>query len=145
MFKESVKCVSRKYHKKYPGCFKKVSIKFCFAFLLLHGSHRSYPSRRRACFPRKLADKVQTLNGKFHYYHFVLNHPLRSIFLIILVCRVLMLTSSLLFQPSAKVKSFDGFQYRGFANLNFSRNSWDKVDSHKLSLTLSRAKFQILC
>ena len=135
-------------------CFKKISLKVSRMYqeslnevsiaISLHESHRSYPSRRRACFPRKLADKVQTLNGKFHYYHFVLNHPLRSIFLIILVCRVLMLTSSLLFQPSAKVKSFDGFQYRGFANLNFSRNSWDKVDSHKLSLTLSRAKFQIL-
>ena len=23
---------------------------FCFAILILHGSHRSYPSRRRACF-----------------------------------------------------------------------------------------------
>ena len=36
VFKESVKCVSRKFHKK-----------------LLHGSHRSYPSRRRACFLKK--------------------------------------------------------------------------------------------
>ena len=25
-------------------------MKFCFAILFLHGSHRSYPSRRRACF-----------------------------------------------------------------------------------------------
>ena len=46
VFKESVKCVS----KKFQGCFKNVLMKFCFAILLLHGSHRSYPSRRRACF-----------------------------------------------------------------------------------------------
>ena len=29
--KESVKCVSRKFHKKFQGCFKNLSIKFCFA------------------------------------------------------------------------------------------------------------------
>ena len=34
---------------KIQGCFKNVSMRFCFAILLLHGSHRSYPSRRRAC------------------------------------------------------------------------------------------------
>ena len=49
VFKESVRCVSRKFHKKSQGCFKNVSMKFCFSILLLHGSHRSYPSRRRAC------------------------------------------------------------------------------------------------
>ena len=27
-----------------------VSMKFCFAIFFSHGSHRSYPSRRRACF-----------------------------------------------------------------------------------------------
>ena len=31
------------------GCFKNVSMKFCFAILLLHGSNSSYPSIRRAC------------------------------------------------------------------------------------------------
>ena len=30
--------------------FKNVSMKFCFATLLWHESHRSYLSRRRACF-----------------------------------------------------------------------------------------------
>ena len=30
--------------------FNHNTIKFCFAILFLHGSHRSYPSRRRACF-----------------------------------------------------------------------------------------------
>ena len=39
MFKESFKCVSRKFDKKCPGSFKKVLMKFCFAILLLHGSH----------------------------------------------------------------------------------------------------------
>ena len=29
-------------------------MKFCFAIMLLHGSHRSYPSRRRACFSIKV-------------------------------------------------------------------------------------------
>ena len=50
VFKESVMCVLRKYHKKFQGCFKNVSMKFCFAILLLHGSQHSYLSRRRACF-----------------------------------------------------------------------------------------------
>ena len=36
--------------KKLQGCFKNVSMKFCLTNFLLHGSHRSYPSRRRACF-----------------------------------------------------------------------------------------------
>ena len=35
---------------KFQGCFKNVSMKFCLTNLMLHGSHRSYPSRRRACF-----------------------------------------------------------------------------------------------
>ena len=29
--------------KKFRGCFKNVSMKFCFVILLLHVSHRSYP------------------------------------------------------------------------------------------------------
>ena len=32
------------------GCFKNLLMKFCFAILLLHESHCSYPSRRRAFF-----------------------------------------------------------------------------------------------
>ena len=49
MFEESVKCVSRKFQKKFQGCFKNVLMKFCFLVLLLHGSYISYPSRRKAC------------------------------------------------------------------------------------------------
>ena len=31
VFKESVKCLSRKFQKKkFQGCFKNVSMKFCF-------------------------------------------------------------------------------------------------------------------
>ena len=44
------KGVSRVFEESLKGCFKSVSMKFCFAILFLHGSHRSYPSRRRACF-----------------------------------------------------------------------------------------------
>ena len=36
--------------EKFQGCFKNVSMNFCFAVLFLHVSHRSYPSRRRVCF-----------------------------------------------------------------------------------------------
>ena len=36
--------------KKGQGCFKNVSMKFCFAILFLHGSHHSYPSRRSTCY-----------------------------------------------------------------------------------------------
>ena len=50
VFKESVKCVLRNFKQKVSGMFQNVSIKFCFAILFLHDSHRSYPSRRRACF-----------------------------------------------------------------------------------------------
>ena len=32
--------------KKFQGYFKNISMKFCFAILLLHESHRSYPSSR---------------------------------------------------------------------------------------------------
>ena len=49
VFEESVKCVSRKFHKKFQGYFKNILMKFCFAIFFSHGSHRSYPSRRRAC------------------------------------------------------------------------------------------------
>ena len=42
--------------RKFQGCFKKIlrvfqkcSNEVCFLISLLHGSHRSYPSRRRAC------------------------------------------------------------------------------------------------
>ena len=40
------------FNKKFQGRFKNVSMKFCFAILFSHGSHRSYPSRRRACCDR---------------------------------------------------------------------------------------------
>ena len=50
VFKESVKCVLRNFKQKVSRVFQNVSIKFCFAILFLHESHRSYPSRRRACF-----------------------------------------------------------------------------------------------
>ena len=56
-YKESFLGVSRKSQvcfkkikkKKLQVFFKECSMKFCFAILILHGSHRSYPSRRRAC------------------------------------------------------------------------------------------------
>ena len=32
--KEHVKCVSRKFHKNFQGCFKNLSMKFCFAIML---------------------------------------------------------------------------------------------------------------
>ena len=35
-------------------CFKNVLVKFCFAILFSHVSHRSYPSRRRACFTQNV-------------------------------------------------------------------------------------------
>ena len=57
MFQGSFKGVSRMFHgsfndvlRKFQGCLKIVSS------VLLHGSHRSYPSRRRACF--LLSDKL---------------------------------------------------------------------------------------
>ena len=49
MFKENVKCVSRKFQKKVKWCFNNVSRKFCFVIFFLHGTHRSYPSRRKVC------------------------------------------------------------------------------------------------
>ena len=63
-FIKSFKGVSRKFQgcfkeilrmfqdisKRFHVCFKNVSIKLCFAILLLHVKHRSYPSRRRACY-----------------------------------------------------------------------------------------------
>ena len=55
MFKESVEFVSRKFQTKFQWCFKNDSMKFYFAILLLHGTHRSNPSRRRACFDKSKA------------------------------------------------------------------------------------------
>ena len=54
----SVKCVSR----KFQWCFKNILMKFCFAILLLHGSHRSYPSRRRVCFLNTLLSPQKSRN-----------------------------------------------------------------------------------
>ena len=48
VFKESAKSVEN-FNKKFQGCFKNVSMKFCFAIMFSHVSHRSYPSRRGAC------------------------------------------------------------------------------------------------
>ena len=52
-FQGYIKNVSRIFHEnfneKFLGCIKDVSMKFCFAIFFSHGSHRSYPSRRRAC------------------------------------------------------------------------------------------------
>ena len=36
--------------KKFQGCAKEDSRKFCFVALLLHDTHCSYPSTRRACY-----------------------------------------------------------------------------------------------
>ena len=36
--------------KSFQGVSKKVLMKFCSAIFLLHGYHRSYPSKRRDCF-----------------------------------------------------------------------------------------------
>ena len=33
--KESVKCVSRKFNKLFQGCFKNLSMKFCFSMNLI--------------------------------------------------------------------------------------------------------------
>ena len=41
VFKESVECVSRIFQKKFPWCFKNVSMKFCLSILLLHWSRCS--------------------------------------------------------------------------------------------------------
>ena len=38
-----------KFQEMFQGFFNNVSLKFCFVILLLHSTHRSYPSRRRAC------------------------------------------------------------------------------------------------
>ena len=60
MFKGSINGVSR----KIVGCF----IEFCLAILycnfVLHGSHRSYPSRRRACFVKKRTTSKNKVGGR---------------------------------------------------------------------------------
>ena len=56
VFKESVKCVSRKFHKK-----------------LLHESHRSYPSRRRACYRNALKRRNKKISGRANFKG---NHPI---------------------------------------------------------------------
>ena len=56
VFQGSFKVVLR----KFQGCLKKSRVfqecfnEVFFAILLLHGSHRNYPSRRRACFYHNL-------------------------------------------------------------------------------------------
>ena len=59
-----IKGVSSEFQVSFQNCLRKfqgylvssvfqenlnISIKFCFAIFFSHGSHRSYPSRRRAC------------------------------------------------------------------------------------------------
>ena len=61
--------------RKFEGYFKKVSRKFqkkvsrvfqeCFNTVLLHGSHCSYPSRRRVCFSKRLQDSFKGISWKF--------------------------------------------------------------------------------
>ena len=54
VFQRSLKVVSGKFQqcaKSVSNFFKGVSRKFCF--LILHGTHCSYPSRRRACTTRR--------------------------------------------------------------------------------------------
>ena len=45
-----LKKVSSVFQENFIKSFKNLSMKFCIAILLQHESHRSYPSRRRACF-----------------------------------------------------------------------------------------------
>ena len=51
------------------GCFKNVSMMFCFLIFLLHVSHRSYPSRRRACFSRGKNRITPLKKSKFFLVH----------------------------------------------------------------------------
>ena len=51
IFQESFKTVLSEFNrKKFQKCLKNISMRVCFVILLLHGSHRSYPSRRRPCY-----------------------------------------------------------------------------------------------
>ena len=50
VFKECLKCVLKEILRTFQVYLKNVSMKFCFAILLLHGTHHSYPSRGSACF-----------------------------------------------------------------------------------------------
>ena len=49
-FREESSVFQENLKKKTSSVFQRVLTKFCFAILILHGSHRSYSSRRRACF-----------------------------------------------------------------------------------------------
>ena len=49
-FQVCSKKVSSAFQEHFKKSFKNVSMKFCFVILFFHGSHCSYPSRRRACF-----------------------------------------------------------------------------------------------
>ena len=50
--KKMLSVCQENFKKKLQGCFMNVLSKFHFPILLLQGSHRSYPSRRRACYFR---------------------------------------------------------------------------------------------
>ena len=73
MFENSIKYVWRTFLKKFQGCFKNVSMKFCFVIFLLHGSHRSYPSRGRACLI--LSNYSQFQPPKYHQWQRVQQWP----------------------------------------------------------------------
>ena len=63
VFHRSFKCVSR----KFQGCFQSVLKGFHISFML-HGTHRSFPSRRRACFVRLIDPEIRIIkvsNKKF--------------------------------------------------------------------------------
>ena len=53
--------VSRKFKIKVSRVFQECFNEFGFAILLLHESHCSYPSRRRACYRESMAQKYPFL------------------------------------------------------------------------------------
>ena len=103
VFKESVKCVLRNFKQKVSRVFQNVSIKFCFAILFLHESHRSYPSKRRACFlmeNRVIEDPLSQLNGN-SIIIFIFFEPVPILFFVQIIAMyncVMSFTQSLLSQ-----------------------------------------------
>ena len=51
---KGLKEVSRKFCVVFRKFSRQLLLKFCFAILLLHGTHCSFPSRRRACCRQKI-------------------------------------------------------------------------------------------
>ena len=58
LFKGSFNDISKVFQSSFEG----VSRKFCSLIFLLHGTHCSYPSRRRACFTRNYSWFIVTRN-----------------------------------------------------------------------------------